>query len=92
MGQTTTTGDAERLSMARLQIIARLDDSAAFMQQKGDDAHWQAYRHALGQAMGSVICEFVEPLFQRFPELRPEQIGDSCRVDPSIHPAHFSGA
>ena len=39
--------------------------------------------------MGAVISELAEPLLQRFPDLRPEQLGGPYKIDPAIYQPHF---
>jgi hypothetical protein len=83
-----TREEAERLSVVFLQIAARLDETAAFVQDKDDEARWHQYRQAVGKAMAEVFA-LGEQLWQRFPELRPEQLKGSYRVDLSIYEPRF---
>jgi hypothetical protein len=83
-----TREEAERLSIVFLQIAGRLNETAAFVRDKDDEARWHEYRRAVGKAMAEVF-ELGEQLWRRFPELRPEQLKGSYRVDPSIYEPSF---
>ena len=53
-----TRDDAERLNVVFLQIVGRLDETAAFVQEKSDKTEWHLYRQAVGSAMaGQKISE-----------------------------------
>jgi hypothetical protein len=84
-----TEEEAESLSIALLQIVGRLDQSAAFVQDKDDKASWDRYRQAVGRAMAAVSLDLAEPLWARFPALRPEYLGGPYRVDPAIYEPRF---
>ncbi|MCF7223819.1 hypothetical protein [Marilutibacter chinensis] len=84
-----TKEEAESLSIALLQIVSRLDQSAAFVQDKDNKASWDKYQHAVGRAMAAVSLDLAEPLWARFPELRPEQLGGPYKVDLGIYEPRF---
>ena len=84
-----TRVDAEALSILLLQVVGRLDQSAAFVRDKETRAVWDEYRHAVGRAMAAVGFDLAEPLYARFPELRPESLGGPYKVDPSIYQPLF---
>lgn len=84
-----TDEEAERLSLVLLQVLGKLDESAAFVQDKGDRAQWDAYRHAVGKVMAGVSLDLLEPLWARFPALRPEYHGGSYAIEPQIYEPRF---
>ena len=84
-----TKEEAEILSIALLQIVGRLDQSAAFVRDKDDKASWDRYRHAVGRAMAAVSLDLAEPLWARFPDLRPEHLGGSYKIDAAIYEPRF---
>ncbi len=87
-----TKGEAERLSILLLQLVAKLDQSAAFVRDKDTKENWDKYRLAVGKAMGEICLELEEPLWKRFPELKPEPLGGPYRIDPAIYePKFYSG-
>jgi hypothetical protein len=83
-----TNEEAERLSVVFLQIAGRLNETAAFVRDRDDDESWRTYRQAVGKALAEVF-ELGERLWQRFPDLRPEQIGGSYKVDVRIYEPPF---
>ncbi|MBT2117055.1 hypothetical protein KK141_10025 [Dyella sp. LX-66] len=83
-----TRDDAERLNVVFLQIVSRRDETAAFVQEKGDKAEWHLYRKAVGSAMAGVF-ELAEGLWARFPDLKPEQLGGTYQVDLLIYEPRF---
>jgi hypothetical protein len=84
-----TKEEAEKLSIALLQVFSRLDQSASFVRDKDDKASWDRYRHAVGQAMGVVSLDLLEPLWSRHPELRPEYLDGPYKIDPGIYEPRF---
>jgi len=84
-----TEEDAEKLSILLLQIVAKLDQSASFVKSKNSKEHWDKYRRAVGRAMGEVCLELEEPLWVRFPTLKPEHLGGPYKIDPAIFEPKF---
>lgn len=84
-----TTEEAEKLSIALMQVMGRLDETASFVRDKDDKAAWDQYRHAVGRAMATVALDLAEPLWRRFPELKPESLGGPCKRDPQIYEPRF---
>jgi len=81
--------EAEQLSVLYLQIIGKLNQSAEFVRDKDTKENWKNYCLAVGKAMGAIISELEEPLWKRFPELEPEELGGSYKIDPAIHDPVF---
>jgi len=46
-----TRDDAERLNIAFLQIVGRLNETAAYVRDKDNEENWHQYRRAVGKAM-----------------------------------------
>ncbi len=86
-----TQEEAEQLSIALLQIVGKLDDSASFVRDNDSEDNWDKYRRAVGQAMATVALELSEPLWARYPELKPEYLGGPYLVDPKIYEPRFYG-
>jgi hypothetical protein len=84
-----TREDAEKLSVALMQVMGRLDETASFVRDKGDKSYWDQYRHAVGGAMATVALDLAEPLWRRFPELKPESLGGPYKRDPGIYEPRF---
>jgi len=84
-----TNDEAERLSIALMQIVGILDQTAMFVRDKDDEANWHSYRRAVGKAMADIFTGLEEPLWNRFPELRPQQMGGPYQVNPAIYEPLF---
>ncbi len=69
-----TRDEAEQLSILLLQVTAKLNQSGIFVQEKDSRANWDKYRASLGQVMGELALGLEEPIWERFPELKPEYL------------------
>jgi hypothetical protein len=81
--------EAEQLSILLMQIVAKLDQSAAFVKDKDSKEEWDAYRQAVGRAMAEICLELEEPLWKRFPNLKPEYLDGPYKVSPEIYEPRF---
>lgn len=84
-----TEQEAEKLSIVLMQVVELLDQSAAFVKDKDSKKNWDIYRHAVGKAMGEVCLELEEPLWERFPNLKPEALGGPYKINPKIYESKF---
>lgn len=84
-----TEQEAEQLSTTLLRIVALLDQTAAFVRDKDSQEHWDEYRRAVGKAMGEVCLGLEEPLWARFPNLKPEALGGTYQIDSTIYEPKF---
>ncbi len=84
-----TEQDAEKLSITLLKIVALLDQTAAFVRDKDNKQNWDIYCRAVGRAMGEVCLELEEPLWARFPNLKPEFLGGPYKINPAIYEPRF---
>ena len=84
-----TSVEAEELSIALLRVMGLLNESAAFVKDKDSKENWDAYRGAVGKAMGEVALELAEPLYARFPDLRPVPLGGTYEVNSEIYEPKF---
>ena len=72
-----------------MQIVAKLDQSATFVKDKDSTEDWDKYRRAVGKAMGEIYLELEEPLWRRFPNLKPENLGGTYKVSRKIFEPMF---
>lgn len=84
-----TEQEAEELSTALLRVSGLLNQSAAFVRDKDSKENWDIYRKAVGRAMGEVYLELADPLWKKFPHLKPEGLGGPYKVNPKIHEPTF---
>jgi hypothetical protein len=66
--------DAEKLSLLLLRIDGYLNQSAAFVRDRDDDAAFQEYRRVTARLAGDLYLDLMEPLWRRFPDLRPDDM------------------
>ena len=81
--------EAEKLSITLLQALDLLDQSAAFVKDKDTEENWSIYKEAVGKAMFEICVGLGNPLYERFPELKPESLGGPYRVDAEIYEPRF---
>ena len=81
--------EAEQLSILYLQLVSKLNQSAEFVRDTDTKENWKSYCQAVGKAMGVIISELEEPLWKRFPELEPEELGGPYKIDSEIHDPFF---
>ncbi|WP_028117788.1 hypothetical protein [Ferrimonas senticii] len=84
-----TKQEAEQLSLLLMQVSGKLDQSVCFVMDKDSPESFTAYRSSAGKIMGALYLEMLQPLWQRYPELLPVQMGGSYQVDDNIHLPHF---
>jgi hypothetical protein len=65
---------AEIVSREMLDLAARLDASIALMQIHLPPTDYVNYRGAVGELMGRMLIEFMNPLYKQYPALKPPQL------------------
>jgi hypothetical protein len=81
--------EAEKLSIALMQVVDLLDQTAAYVKDKDRTENWLNYRRAVGRAMAEIHLGLEEPLWQRFPNLRPDGFGGPYPIDPGTFEPRF---
>ena len=66
---------AKKISDVMIEILDRLDDSAAMVMESSSSEEFKVYRRAVGAAMGEIVLEILNPLYSMHPELKPPEIG-----------------
>ena len=82
---------AKELNHLLLRIGAHLDQSVAFVKDCDSDENFLRYREVVGELMGNLFCDALQPLWQRFPELLPDYLDGPYKVpasayQPTFHP------
>ena len=80
---------AEKIQVLMLRINSMLDDSVALVRDTCDEEDFVQYRLAAGKTMWSVIEHLLNPIHEALPELKPEQLGGTYKVDASIFEPRF---
>lgn len=63
---------AASLAEAAKEAYRIMDDSAALVRSRCDEAEAQQYVHAVGNVCCEIIFRIMEPLYEAHPELKPE--------------------
>jgi len=88
-GFQMTEDEAEELSILLMQVVGKLNQSNDFVRDKDSKENWDKYRQAVGKAMAEIFLELEEPLWERFPNLKPEPLGGTYKVNPEIYEPVF---
>lgn len=65
---------AVEISALMLEIGAKLDNSVSLVQKSCDEFELNAYRSAVGEIMGRMLIDIMNPIYKQHPELKPEQL------------------
>jgi hypothetical protein len=65
---------ARDVSELMLEIGKKLDASLAHAQKSGSVAEFERYRDVVGQVMGEILLEVMNPIYSRHPELKPPEL------------------
>jgi len=55
-------------------ITGRLNDTIFLVMEAADDDEVHRYKHAIGRAMGEIILEIENPIFEQYPDLTPIEL------------------
>jgi len=84
-----TPPEAEKLSRLFLKIGADLNQSAAFVRDYDSEEEFLQYRQVIAQVLGTLYLDAMEPLWKRFPELRPDDMGGPYKLSDEIYEPLF---
>jgi hypothetical protein len=62
---------ARRVSALMLELGAKLDASIADVQASCPLPEFERYRHEVGQIMGRMLLDIMNPLYDEHPEIKP---------------------
>ena len=81
--------EAEELSILLMQISGKLDQSVRFVLDKDTNSNFETYRLNVGKIMGELYLDMLRPLWDRYPELLPEDMGGPYKINPKIYEPSF---
>jgi hypothetical protein len=67
---------ARQISELMLEIFSRVDASLAEVKKACSPQELSAYRKATSHVVGSIVMDFLEPLYQAHPTLKPHNWDD----------------
>ncbi|HGT5175394.1 TPA: hypothetical protein ACM32Q_001907 [Escherichia coli] len=65
---------AAEISALMLEIGAKLDNSVSLVQQTCDESELDTYRSAIGEIMGRMLINIMNPIYKQHPELKPKEL------------------
>jgi hypothetical protein len=65
---------AKHISDLMLEIGSKLNQSAALVRDTCEADEFDAYRGVVGQLMGTMFLEVMNPLYSVHPELKPNEL------------------
>jgi len=84
-----TAIEAEKLSRLFLKIGADLNQSTAFVRDYDSEEEFLRYRKVVGKVLGNLYLDAMEPLWKRFPELRPDDQDGPYKTSREIYEPLF---
>lgn len=57
-----------------VEFGGRLNQSVILVQDSCPEDQLVCYRRAVGKLMGSMLLDIMNPIFDEYPELKPEQL------------------
>jgi hypothetical protein len=88
-GNNMTRNEAEKLSRLFLKIGGDLNQSIAFVQHHDSEEEFIQYRQVAGKLMGDLYLDAMEPLWKRFPDLRPDDMGGPYKLSEDVYEPFF---
>ncbi|WP_255991738.1 hypothetical protein [Chitinolyticbacter albus] len=67
---------AEAINELMLDFSKRLSDSLEGLAEMADVESFKSYRASVGKVLEIVLFEVLNPIYDRYPELLPEQLKD----------------
>jgi hypothetical protein len=65
---------ARQVSALMLHVGAQLNQSVAVVQNLCDRTEFERYRSAVGDVMGVMLLDIMNPLYAMHPELKPPEL------------------
>lgn len=84
-----THEDAEKLSLLMIKLNSLMDQSVAFVQDSDGDELFEKYHLIAGKIMASLYLDIEEPIWKKYPELRPVQMNGPYKIDPDVYQPRF---
>jgi hypothetical protein len=67
---------AEKISALMLEYGEKLDNSVKIVMDTSSTEEFEAYRNAVGQIMGTMLVDIMNPLYREYPDLKPPELED----------------
>ena len=77
------TSDAKLLSEQLLRITVALNESIGFVRERSTPEEAEEYKKAIAKVLGNLYWHVTDPLWEKHPSLKPENLGGPYKVDRS---------
>lgn len=67
---------AETINNLMLEYGAKLDESVRLVMENCGKDEFDRYRSAVGQMMGTMLLDVMNPIYREHPDLKPPQLED----------------
>lgn len=67
---------AEAINKLMLEYGAKLDDSVRLVMESCSQPEFESYRAAVGQIMGTMLLDVMNPIYREHPDLKPAELED----------------
>jgi hypothetical protein len=67
---------AEAINQLMLEYGAKLDSSVKLVMDTSSTEEFESYRAAVGQIMGTMLLDIMNPIYVEHPELKPPGLVD----------------
>jgi hypothetical protein len=65
---------AEQINSLMLEYGQKLDASVQLVKEKCSEEELRTYRKAVGEVMGLILLDIMNPLYAKHPDLKPIQL------------------
>ncbi len=83
------TSDAEILSEQLLRVAVALDESIGFVRERSTQEESEEYTKAIAKVLGHLYWHVTGPLWEKHPNLKPEDQGGPYKIDRSSFESCF---
>lgn len=73
--------DAKILSEQLLQITFTLAESIEFVRARSTEEDSEEYTKAMGRVLANIYWHITDPLWEKHPSLKPDNLGGPYKVD-----------
>lgn len=67
---------AETINQLMLEYGAKLNESVRLVMESSSAGELEGYRAAVGQIMGTMLLDIMEPIYREHPDLKPPELED----------------
>ncbi|MDI1446316.1 hypothetical protein [Polyangium sp. 6x1] len=67
---------AEAINKLMLEYGAKLDESVRIVMESCSPSEFESYRAAVGQIMGTMLVDVMNPIYREHPDLKPPQLDE----------------